>query len=605
MRKFLTIILIFTCLSVHSKHNFTDIKDEVNEWIQSIMFDCGESTHKPISINYAKQNYSICGIVKKGILSDHTIVKFYDTSALAPELILEGMVEYNSGRLVVKGVKYIKSPTGTQKIYGTFYVYNMNDFTLSYKPKKAGDLKIIRDKTYYLEGNFIDRAAIVRMDNNNTIYLDRKKEGNSFIFFSADIPNVSFNDDDSFDTYQMLLQTRDNVTMCWEDGSIFKGSIKPMPLDNTIRFILLDGQRSELSSNIKTSTLGHNNGNIVFSQDYNDNNTFLSNQTWIIKDDGNILENDLWNSIKLLEHCYLSIWTYRDGKCFEGKMSYDIIPNEDGYPSAITTTATQGVLTYPNGDRFEGDLSTKKVGPFFVDGTTFFADGHKANGNWLANFELDNNQWGKVYSCSNPSEAKSIAEKLMYKNQYPEYQYPGDIWYFEPTLEMSWIAPTKHIVYDKARNQYIVKDDNGKETKIVFTIDNKGYHNWEIIYYNGSPEYFNEFKWYPNGVIQSIKTYNYATKKIYLSLNFFSDGKLRSAYQYGLSNTGEVILRKSKESNPTFGGYTCKLFDLNGNYERSIEWNIGIGKDFYGGTYEKKMTPNKFIISKLEPIEDL
>ena len=88
------------------------------------MFDCGESTHKPISINYAKQNYSICGIVKKGILSDHTIVKFYDTSALAPELILEGMVEYNSGRLVVKGVKYIKSPTGTQKIYGTFYVYN-------------------------------------------------------------------------------------------------------------------------------------------------------------------------------------------------------------------------------------------------------------------------------------------------------------------------------------------------------------------------------------------------------------------------------------------------------------------------------------------------
>jgi hypothetical protein len=34
-------------------------------------------------------------------------------------------------------------------------------------------------------------------------------------------------------------------------------------------------------------------------------------------------------------------------------------------------------------------------------------------------------------------------------------------------------------------------------------------------------------------------------------------------------------LRKTKEFNPTFGGYTSKLYDLNGNFEREIKWDIG------------------------------
>ena len=88
-----------------------------------------------------------------------------------------------------------------------------------------------------------------------------------------------------------------------------------------------------------------------------------------------------------------------------------------------------------------------------------------------------------------------------------------------------------------------------------------------------------------------------------MSCNFFSDGKLRSAYQYSRGNTGENILRKSKESHPTYGGYTCKLYDLNGNYERSIDWKIGVGEGLFGGTYVQEMAPSHLISSNLKPIE--
>ena len=81
--------------------------------------------------------------------------------------------------------------------------------------------------------------------------------------------------------------------------------------------------------------------------------------------------------------------------------------------------------------------------------------------------------------------------------------------------------------------------------------------------------------------------------------HFFTDGKLRSAYQYGRGNNGKNVLRLSKESHPTFGGYTCKQYDLNGQYERSISWEIG-EKPY--GLFVYQFAPNRLIFDKLEPI---
>lgn len=474
---------------------------------------------------------------------------------------------------------------------------------MNFKSKKAGELKIIGDNILYLEGFYANRKAIIRMAEVNTIYLDKKEEEKSFTFLSAPISNISINDD-SFDIQQILLQVNDGVTMCWNDGTVFKGRVKPVPEARSIRFIQLDGQRNSQVGLIKRITLSHEDGNIVISLDYNDDEKLLSNKTWLIKDDGALSENDYWKWDKIPNLCYYTKWTYRNGNYLEGSPKFAISQN-DATTGAITIdeTISTGIFKYPNGDRFEGDLSSKSVGSFFIDGTTFFVDGSRTKGNWLENFKLNNSQWAKVYKCSNPSEARVLAREFEHNNNFPQYEYGGILEYFDPSDADRQRLYDDNLIYDKANKHYTCKRNN---TLLKFAVDGNGYRMWEIVYEDGKPKYKNYFTWYSNGVIESIKSYSYDTKNLYLHCNFFSDGKLRSAYQYGRGNNGENIIRKSKESHPTYGGYTCKLYDLNGNYERSIDWNIGGRESLFGGFFDnKEMAPAHLIFSKLNPIDKL
>lgn len=380
--------------------------------------------------------------------------------------------------------------------------------------------------------------------------------------------------------------------MCWENGILFKGRVKPTPReDGVILFYTLNGQKTGMTAGPKIITVSRENGNIVYTQEDNDDNQLLSKETMYVRDDGTLSEMDYWNTGKIYENCYLAQWTYRNGNYFEGSIKSVVTADR------ISSTATKGVFKYPNGDRFEGDVSSKSVGVFFVDGTTFFADGSKVKGNWLERFKLNNDQWEKVFKCQNPSDARSLAKRLMRSNYYQEYNYSSSIEYFNPKEEHPSSTYAHYVTYDKIKKCYSCRyKPTDENIQLQFVVDDKGFRKWEIVYGNNNkPEFINDFTWYSNGEIESIKSYHYSTKKIYLSCNFFSDGKLRSAYQYGFSRSGEIILRKSKESHPSFGGYTCKLYDLNGNYERSIDWEIG--KWIWG------MSPARLEFDKLKPIE--
>lgn len=605
MRKIIFILLLCNCISVLSQTTFDAIEADVRNWSNEHMETFVLNSKSPKTIEFPTQRYSIEGVISKGVLCEGTIAKFYDISSLAPNLLLEGKVTYNASRLVIDGIKYENTPTGTNKIYGSFYVYNMNDYSMNYKAKKAGDLRIKCQNASYLEGFYLKCPVIVSLiDESSTVYVDGKTGGRGYAFLSAIIPGITLNEDDSFDVYQILLRAKDDVTMCWENEVMFEGSVKPtIREDSAIVFHTLEGQKTGMTIGPKKISVSRKNGNIVYSQDYNEENKLLSNETLLVKDNGSISENDYWNWEKIHKLCYLAKWTYRNGNYFEGSIKTVITPNESTNTSNISSTATKGVFKYPNGDRFEGDVSSKSVGPFFIDGTTFFANGSKVKGNWLEKYKLNNSQWEKVYKCLNPSEAKVLAQKLMQNNYYPEYEYSGSIEYFDPTAEKQGSIWGRYIIYDKTKKRYICKYRDSKETLLEFAVDNNGYRKWEIVFKNGTPTYINEFTWYSNGIVESIKSYSYNTKKIYLSCNFFSDGKLRSAYQYGRGNTGENIIRKSKESHPSFGGYTCKLYDLNGNYERSIDWEIGIGESLFGGRYVQKMAPAHLIFGELKHIE--
>lgn len=603
MRKLLLTFLLATCLSVYSQNEFSDIINELNNWHQSVISN-STITNKPSkSIEFSSQKYSIDGILNKGILCDGTIAKFYDTSSLVPSLLLEGKVSYHAGRLVIEGIRYLRSSVGINKIYGTFYVYNMDDFSMNYKPKKAGNLRMKNFTTSFWEGCYRDRPAIVKLNDKSEIYLGDKTDPSGFSFLSAVIPNIVLRDDEAVDVNQILLKVKDNVMMSWADGTKFKGSVKPIPMgDSLIVFWPTIGEKTGMPMGPKKITINLENDNIVYTQCFNGvNNNLLTSETLLVKNDGTLNENEYWNSEKIYQHCYHAKWTYINGNKFEGAITVSIMPVEGTNTVSISSTATKGVFKYPNGDRFEGDISSKSVYGFFIDGTTFFADGTQTKGNWLEQYKLNNDQWQNLSKCKNPSEARELAQNIDRSNKYPEYEYSAGVEYFDPSGEQQrslWIP----LIYNKAKNRYTCIYSDNNEPTLEFAVDNKGQRKWEIVYENGKPTFINEFTWYSNGIIESIKSFSYDTKKIYLSCNFFSDGKLRSAYQYGKGNSGENILRKSKESHPSYGGYTCKLYDLNGNYERSIEWSIGIGESLFGGRYDKKMAPAHLDFDKLKPV---
>lgn len=340
MRKnILLSLLLSTCLSVHSQNDFATITNNVNSEFIFVdihgqkVFDAIKNevysryrnlieprlfTQIGKNIDFTAQHYLINGVVSKGKLFEETIATFYDMSSFTPNLILQGKVSYQTNRLVVEGIKYDKTPTGTNRIYGLFYVYNMDDYSMNYKPKKAGALRIKCAKALYLEGFYNQSPVIVKYNNNSSsIYIYGKAIGKERSFLSAEIPNYNLNNDETFDIAKIILLIGDNATLRDGEGIVFKGRIKPiLQGSDPIMFQLIEGE-----------------------------------------------------------------------------------------------------LNYGNGDRFKGNLSTKTVGHFFIDGTTILADGTKLQGNWLEKYKLSNNQWTKVYNCKNPSDAIALAKKLAIEDE--------------------------------------------------------------------------------------------------------------------------------------------------------------------------------------------
>ena len=606
MRNILLFFLCCNCLSILSQTTYDVIDTSVKNWCNQNMLVLVQNSRSPKNIDFPLKHYFIEGVFSKGVLCEGTVVRIYSTSSLEPMLLLEGRVTYKAGRLIINGIKYVNSSDGTVKIYGSFYVYNTDGYSMNYKPKKAGELVITNKNVSYLVGLYRQRPMIVSFIGDiPTVFLGAKMGGKGFTFLSAKIPELKIEDVDSFDSYQVLLQVKNDVTMCWEDGTMFEGSVHPaIRKDSIISFLPIEGRKTGMTIGAKTITVSRESGNIVYSQDFGENHHLLANETLLVKDDGSLSEDEYWDLARIYELCHLARWTYKDGNYFEGTIKTTATTDEATNTTSFASTAIKGVFKYPNGDRFEGNISSKTVGPFFIDGTTYFVDGSKVEGDWLEKYQLNNNQWDEVYNSLNPSEAKALAVNFTNKNFYIEYRYYGNIEYFDPIEEKRKIVWGGYIQYDKMKKQYTCKyKRDSKDTLLVFAVDDNGYRTWERVFEDGTPTYVNQFTWYSNGAVESIKSYSYDTREIFLSCNFFSDGELRSAYQYGRGNTGKNILRKSKESHPTSGGYTSKLYDLNGNYERSIDWEIGIGESLFGGRFVQKMAPTPLVFGDLKLVE--
>lgn len=448
-------------MSVLSQCEFSYIRDEVHKWYETIESESTITSKAAKSFEVSAQHYYINGVVSKGILQEGSIVKFYEISSLVPNLLLEGKVSYQVDRLVVDGVKYINTSTGICKIYGSFYVYNMDDFSMNYKAKKAGALRMKCVKASYLEGFYLKCPVVVKLNGIRTIYVDGKTGGRNYSFFSAVIPSMTLNDDDSFDIYRVLLQAKYNVNICCENGEMFSGSVLPTIVNDTVRFLTLEGQKKGMIFGPKKITVSRENGNIVYVQEDDENNQILLKETLFVRDDNTLSEKDYWNLAKIYEYCNFVKWEYRNGNYFEGKVKSDITIDSIANTTKVSSTPTngifiysngdrfmgdfmlgqpvggvflysngnsfegdfhsgqpaKGVFSYSNGDKFDGDLSKGNVGPFFTEGETYLKNGTNIKGNWLDSYKLSNEQWEKVYECQNPSSAMEVASNFMIENE--------------------------------------------------------------------------------------------------------------------------------------------------------------------------------------------
>ena len=597
---FLTILMLGLSLPVLSQVRFADLKLEVERWLKDQEQVAVNNSKKPKFIEFHDYHYTLEGIITKGVLEEGTVAKFYDISSLVPKPLLEGKVSYQAGRLVVNGVKFSYLTDRTNKVYGTFYVHNMDDFSMNYKNKKAGELRISCIDAKYAECFHGDSPAILKLSGAIPMaYIDGKSG-----VMSVEVPGIKVSDT-PIDMVKVLMGDVKKITVNQPDGVVFRGIARPSMFDeNKVQFLPLEGQKTGMKSGPNIISVRKTNGNIVYTQE----NEGGSKTVLFVKDNGTLSEENYWNAIKYYEHCFFVQLTYEDGRYFEGTAKHDIATDEAKGTTSVKTTPVRGLYKYPNGDRFEGNLTTKLAGPFFTDGTTFFANGSTREGNWLEGLELTNSQREKVYACNNPSDALTLAQDFSYSNFYQEYTYPceypdyPEILYFNPEEERDSRIYKPRIIHDKKNNTYRCVFGDNKQTELEFAVDEKGQRSWEIVYASGKPTFINRFTWYSNGVVNTINSYYYKTKKLYLSCNFFSDGKLRSAYKYASGNNGKNILRKSKESHPTLGGYTSKLYDLDGRYERDIQWKIGTDESMWG-TYETKMAPKHLIFNNLKPVK--
>lgn len=333
----LTIMSFCFCISAFPQIDFITVAEGLTTVAASSLLK-KKGTAKLKTIEFPTQGYTITGYIANGALSEGTNAQFFDISSPVPTLLLDGKVAYVANRLVIDGIRYCDTPSGNVKIHGTFYVCNMDDFSMNYKTKKAGTLRIqiSEVKTFYVENG----------------------------------PAISMN-----------LKDRDPIlTSC------------PMQI-----------------------TLSRDNGELIYTVEHN-NSQPKTRQILYVRDNETLSGDDIFSIRKIYENCRHARWMFGNGDYFEGTI-VNVIKDD-----TITSTATAGVMNYANGDRFEGNVSAKTIGPFFIEGTTYFDDGTSIKGNWLSEYTLPDYQWAKIYEQKNPSSARLLAERFVKDNERQKKQ---------------------------------------------------------------------------------------------------------------------------------------------------------------------------------------
>ena len=591
-------VLAFFSITAEAQSTFADAQKEVEKWYST---NCVSSVvgKQYKRIEYPAYNYAIEGFIEKNVLKEGTIARFFDTSdpSNPSTLILEGVVTSLSteGKTIVKGIRYENQGSGPIKKYGYFSAVNSAEGnTVCFKPKKASELQIEDKGLVYVECQYLNYPIVLRKKGMPYLFVDGANQENGFALLSMPIKNMpsGFNQKELSDFLSRVWYA---TTITYPNGLCFEGKARlGVGNDGAIGIIFLAGKKE--GGDVMLATLTEDFPSLELNTRYNSDNSLLYEEKLTLSNnfEGTLKESDYWNRAKYYENNCKVCWTYRNGDCYEGE-----VQNCTAEQAGDISKATLGKYTYPNGDVFKGNLAGAKRGPFFVDGTTKFADGTTAENDWLAQYELDKSQAQQIYELKTPSEARSLADRFMKERAYKIRSASFRDYVTKRKVEIDYFysqevrsSEIKTITYDIKKGIYRCMDKNG-EIKLDLTVDSEFHHLKEVVYREGQPKYTNIFTWYSNGKVESIRTYEYDSNRLCFFVTFFTNGHLKSAYEYEIVNGGENVLRKSKEYSASRSKYVSKSYDLNGNYEQNIEWRIGEAKLWIYFPYDWEWVPDE------------
>lgn len=574
------------------QEDYFKLRNEIYEWMSSTSKDQKISADKyPKAIEYPEYGYSIVGYFKKGVLQDSTSVVICGSGK---SFKLSGVV---TGTTYVKGVKEEADGVCT---YGIFKVSNFQDGSVTGKVKKAGDLKISEEEIQYYKGYYNDCPAILSV-RQNCIAVDGKTGGRNFIGLHCPVKKSDITSIGYRNLKELLLTVSGGCRIEYDGGYKFSGKLQPILQENGyVAFRHLEGEKTNTPDGYAEESVRRDGKFVKMLRIYKPDNKVVSEELTVPT--SLISDENLWNTKMYYQNAKEICYKYKDGSIYSGKFEVDIVDSADGKMSSITVKSTEGTYTFGNGDVFMGNVSGLYYGGTPIDGVTKFVDGTYVRGNWLLKYDLTRSQLDSLALKKNPTEIRKQAEKYQFSNTYIKYK-TWRVEYFSPESEEveSVYLDDEVLLYVKKAGWF--RGINKGETQLDFWVDDHGRRGEEIIYSNGRPRYINQYAWYSNGEIRSIKSYHFDTKLIYLSINFFSDGSFKNAYQYEKGNDGETILRKSKEAHPTYGGFITKQYDLDGNYEKMIKWKIGDEPETIWGVLRYDFIPDEVNVKYLEQIK--
>ena len=611
-------LLLCFCFSTYGQNpSYSMLFEMASSWLKPFLLDDNSKgvIHKTVEV--PTYHYSISSVfLKRKIAPGHRIVILDTKNNQRP--ILEGVVSYDHDFLLVTGIKYDYSAIQLTTTYGIFLVSNADNGLMVYKPKKAGDIRIVEQDVYFYHSYCHNCPVIVSLNGAPCVAVDGKMGEEQFTDYYAPISQATLKRIGYNKPFDLLMASKTDVRIKWKNGVVFSGDVFLEPNDNGIFSIYaLAGNMKGFLDGYKEIKVREDNGSIFMELIDSPKNSVMKHEVLKVSDKDTISEKDYWNENVFFEKVNEVFCEYRNGDVFEGNASYKPLLNTAGELVSADVVFIAGTIRYANGDRFEGLFNEdgqkdglyyyangdrfegrlkNKWGNLYFDGTTYLKSGKIMEGNYLNVDNLSDAELGCLKNCMSPSEATAMAFAFKKAQCYDVYATGNScptLHHFDANYEHTTIKFGSFLIYRKDKKCYYLlrgSDDNPKvydkrgsriyslgdkfSIIVVAYTDDEGRHLEEVVLNNGVPDYITRYKYYSNHKMSSIKTQWLNEEKI-LKCNFFSDGLLRSAYEYQIGNGDKMVLRRSKEAHPSFGGYTSKLYDLNGNYERLINWDIG------------------------------